>query len=72
VYSAAYITEEAEEGQDIPQQLMYTHTLLDALYRNSQQDAAVYQNLLFHVHIKLNMFRAACRPKHVELYMNME
>jgi len=25
-------------------------------YRNSQQDATVYQNLLFHVYMKLNMF----------------
>jgi hypothetical protein len=32
-------------------------------YRNSQQDATVFQNfLLFHVYIKLNMFRATHRP----------
>jgi len=31
-------------------------------YRNSQQDATVYQNLLFHVYMKLNMFRATHRP----------
>jgi len=30
--------------------------------RNSQQDATVYQNLLFHVYMKLNMFRATHRP----------
>ena len=27
-----------------------------------QQDATVYQNLLFHIYIKLNMFRATHRP----------
>jgi len=32
------------------------------LYRNSQQEATVYQNLLFHVYIKLNMFLATHRP----------
>ena len=31
-------------------------------YRNSQQDATMYQNLLFHVYMKLNMFRATHRP----------
>jgi hypothetical protein len=32
-------------------------------YRNSQRDATVYQNfLLFHVYIKINMFRATHRP----------
>ena len=31
-------------------------------YRNSQQDATVYQNLLFNVYMKLNMFRATHRP----------
>jgi hypothetical protein len=31
-------------------------------YRNSQQDATVYQNLLFHVYMKLNMFRVTHRP----------
>jgi len=31
-------------------------------YRNSQQDATVYQNLLLHVYMKLNMFRATHRP----------
>jgi len=31
-------------------------------YRNSQQDATVYQNLLFHVYMKLNMFQATHRP----------
>jgi len=29
---------------------------------NSQQDATVYQNLLFHVYINLNMFRGTHRP----------
>jgi hypothetical protein len=27
-----------------------------------QQDATVYQNLLFHVYMKLNMFRTTHRP----------
>ena len=31
-------------------------------YRRIQQDATVYQNLLFHVYMKLNMFRATHRP----------
>jgi len=31
-------------------------------YRNSQPDATVYQNVLFHVYMKLNMFRATHRP----------
>jgi len=31
-------------------------------YRNSQQDATVYQNLLFHVYMKLNVFWATHRP----------
>jgi len=31
-------------------------------YRNRQQDATVYQNLLFHVYMKPNMFRATHRP----------
>jgi hypothetical protein len=31
-------------------------------YRNSQQDATVYQNSLFHVYMKLNMFRATHHP----------
>jgi hypothetical protein len=31
-------------------------------YRNSQQDATVYQNLLLNVYMKLNMFRASHRP----------
>jgi len=29
---------------------------------NSQQDVTVYQNLLFHVYMKLNMFRATHHP----------
>ena len=32
-------------------------------YRNSQQDRTVYQNLLFHVYMKLSMFRAT-KHKH--------
>ena len=32
------------------------------VYRNSQQDATAYQNLLFHVYMKLHMFRATHRP----------
>jgi hypothetical protein len=31
-------------------------------YRNSQQDATVYQNLLFHVYMKLSTFRATHHP----------
>jgi len=31
-------------------------------YRKIQQDATVYQNLLFHIYLKLNMFRATHRP----------
>jgi len=30
-------------------------------YRNNQQDATVYQNLLFFVNMMLNMFRATHR-----------
>jgi len=36
--------------------------LLISSCKNSQQDATVYQNLLFYVYIKLNMFWAAHRP----------
>jgi hypothetical protein len=31
-------------------------------YRNSLQDATVYKNSLYHVYMKLNMFRATHRP----------
>jgi len=31
-------------------------------YRKSQQDATVYQDLLFHAYIRLNVFRATHRP----------
>jgi len=31
-------------------------------YRKVQQDATVYQNVLFHIYIKLNVFRATHRP----------
>ena len=37
-------------------------TVLGDSYRNSQQDPTAYQNLLFHVYLKLNMFRATHRP----------
>jgi len=37
-------------------------TYIGSSYRNSQQDATVYQNLLFHVYMKLNMFRATHHP----------
>jgi len=30
-------------------------------YRKIQQDATVYQNLLFHIYMKLKMFRATHR-----------
>jgi len=36
--------------------------LADNSYRKIQQDAIVYQNLLFHIYMKLNMFRATHRP----------
>ena len=41
-----------------------TCTFLSSIkaYRKSQQDATVSQNLLFHVYVKLNMFRAKHRP----------
>jgi len=28
--------------------------------------------LLFHIYMKLNMFQAVCRPKHVELHIKTE
>jgi len=31
-------------------------------YRKIQQDATVYANLLFHIYMKLNMFRATHCP----------
>jgi len=31
-------------------------------YTKIQQDATVYQNLLLHIYMKLNMFRAMHRP----------
>jgi hypothetical protein len=33
-------------------------------YRHSQQDETAYQNLLFHVYMKLNMFRATTAHHH--------
>jgi hypothetical protein len=44
-------------------------------HRNGQQDATVYQNLLFHVYMKLNMFRATHRPsavKQIEIFIHTE
>jgi hypothetical protein len=41
---------------------LYKSLSLDNSYRNSQQDATVYQNLLFHVYMKLNMFWVTHRP----------
>jgi hypothetical protein len=41
-------------------------------YRKIQQDATVYQNLLFHTYMKLNVFRAVCLPKRVEFHISME
>jgi hypothetical protein len=38
------------------------HRSTNHSYRKIQQDATVYQNLLFHIYIKLNMFRATHRP----------
>jgi len=32
------------------------------IYRKIQQDAAMFRNLLFHIYMKLNMFRATHRP----------
>jgi len=37
-------------------------TLLNLLIQKIQQDAIVYQNLLFHIYMKLSMFRATHRP----------
>jgi len=34
----------------------------DDSYRKIQQDATVYQNLLFHIYVKLSMFRATHGP----------
>jgi hypothetical protein len=31
-------------------------------YGKIQQDTSVYENLLFHIYMKLNMFRATHRP----------
>ena len=43
-------------------QIRHKTKIVHNSYRNSQQDVTVYQNLLFHVCIKLNMFRASHRP----------
>jgi hypothetical protein len=48
------------QSEDISGMNIQIH--FSGLYRNSQQAATVYQNLLFRVHIKLNMFRATHRP----------
>jgi len=38
------------------------HNSLVNSYRNSQQNATVYQKFLFYIYMKLNMFRATHRP----------
>jgi hypothetical protein len=38
------------------------HNSLVNSYRNSQQDATVYQKFLFYVYMKFNMFRKTHRP----------
>ena len=35
-------------------------------YRKIQQDTTVYQNLLFHIYVKLSMFRATHTAHHQE------
>jgi hypothetical protein len=47
VYSAAYIAEEAEGGQDIPQQLMYTHSwmLYTEIANKMQQCIKIYYSM---------------------------
>jgi len=37
-------------------------TISDKSYRKIQQDATMYENLLFHIYMKLSMFRATHRP----------
>jgi len=41
---------------------MFVDPCIIAQFRKTQQDAIVYQNLLFHNYIKLNVFRATHRP----------
>jgi len=38
------------------------HKLDDTIHKNIQQDTTMYQNLLFHIYMKLNIFRATHRP----------
>ena len=38
------------------------HNFANKSYIKIQQDITVYQNLLFHIYMKLNMFRATHRP----------
>jgi hypothetical protein len=35
---------------------------VEAIHKKIQQDAMVYQILLFHIYVKLNVFRATHRP----------
>jgi len=56
-----------QESQLIQKLKENTHTykIISLTYnsqRKIQQDATVYQNLLFHIYEKLNMFRAKHRP----------
>jgi methionine salvage enolase-phosphatase E1 len=41
---------------------VYNGCILNNSYRKIQQNAKVYQNLLLHINIKLNMFRATHYP----------
>jgi len=36
--------------------------IVPLIQKNPKKDATVYQNLLFHIYMKLNMFRATHRP----------
>jgi len=42
--------------------VIFWKCLINNSHINSQQDATVHQNLLFHVYIKFHMFRATHRP----------
>jgi len=43
--------------------LMFMDTcIIVNTYRTKQPDATMYQNFLFHVYMKLNMFRTTHRP----------
>jgi len=57
VIHVAFVTSYFNCNKDVLGEFMNTiHT------RNSQQDTTVYQNLLFRIYMKLNMFRATHRP----------